>query len=96
MFKLLILGLMVVSLNAFSQTVEKPDPNSPVNAQEQINGLPGNSPGTSYSVRTKKRAIVAPAVVAPVENHTPANCADSLGGKGSNTFTACEAGKKTR
>jgi len=88
--------LLLLSLSAFSQTMTKPDPNSQINAEEQANGLPGGSSGTAYSVRTQKRSIKAPAVIAPVENTTPANCADSLGGKGSATFTACEAAKKTR
>jgi hypothetical protein len=95
MLKILFLSSALLSLGAFAQTT-KPDPNSSINAEEQVNGLPGGGKGTSYSVRTKKRAVVAPSIVAPVENTTPANCADSLGGSGSATFTACEAGKRTR
>jgi hypothetical protein len=94
MLKILLVSSVVLSMNAFSQT-QKPDPNSQVNAEEQVNGLPGGSAGAAYSV-TKKRSIKAPAVIAPVENTTPANCADSLSGKGSANFTACEAAKKTR
>lgn len=96
MLKALVLSSLFLSMNAFSQTMNKPDPNSQINAQEQANGLPGGASGSAYSVRTKKRAIQAPPIIAPVENTTPANCADSLGGKGSATFTACEAAKKTR
>lgn len=92
----LFLSLAQISLNIFAQQPAKSDPNSMVNAEEQINGLPGASKGKAYSVKTKKRVILVPANVAPVENTTPANCADSLGGSGSATFTACEAGKKTR
>jgi hypothetical protein len=95
MLKILLVSSVVLSMNAFSQTQNKPDPNSQVNAEEQVNGLPGGSAGAAYSV-TKKRSIKAPAVIAPVENTTPANCADSLGGKGSANFTACEAAKRTR
>lgn len=96
MLKILFLSSLFLSLNAFSQVDNKPDPDSQVNAQEQINGLPGGSEGSAYSVRTKKRTIKMPAVVAPVENLSPANCVDSLGSKGSANFTACEAAKKTR
>jgi len=96
MLKILLLSSLFLSLNAFSQVDNKPDPDSQVNAQEQINGLPGGSEGAAYSVRTKKRTIKMPAVIAPVENQSPANCADSLGAKGSANFTACEAAKKTR
>ena len=94
--KIIIASSLMLSINAFAQTPAKPDPNSSVNAQEQVNGLPGSSTGAAYSVRTKKRSVKMPSVIAPVENTTPANCADSLGGKGGATFTACEAGKKTR
>ncbi len=96
MIKIFLLSTMFLSLGAFAQTQTKPDPTSQVNAEEQIHGLPGSSTGAAYSVRTKKRTITMPSNVAPVENTTPANCADSLGSKGSATFTACEAGKKTR
>lgn len=96
MLKVLLLSSIFLSLNAFSQTQNKPDPNSQVNAEEQVHGLPGGTEGTAYSVRTKKRTIKMPEVVAPVENHSPANCVDSLGSKGSANFTACEAAKKTR
>ena len=95
--KMIVLGLMTLSFSAFSQTPAKPDPNSMINAEEQINGLPGAGDGKSYSVRTKKRAVKAPDTIAPViENESPANCASNLGGKGSANFTACEAAKKTR
>lgn len=96
MIKSLLISSLFLSLSAFSQTLTKPDPHSQINAEEQVNGLPGGSSGSAYSVRTKKRSLQAPAIVAPAENTTPANCADSLGGKGSATFTACEAAKKTR
>lgn len=96
MLKILLLSSLFLSFNAFSQNENKPDPNSQVNAEEQVNGLPGGSQGSAYSVRTKKRTIKMPAVVAPVENQSPASCADSLGSKGSANFTACEAAKKTR
>jgi hypothetical protein len=96
MLKILIISSVFLSLNAFSQIDNKPDPNSQINAEEQAHGLPGGSAGSAYSVRTKKRSLKVPAVVAPVENHSPASCADSLGGKGSANFTACEAAKKTR
>lgn len=96
MLKNLLLGSLFLSVNAFAQMDNKPDPDSQVNAQEQVNGLPGGSEGAAYSVRTKKRTIKMPAVVAPIENHSPANCADSLGAKGAANFTACEAAKKTR
>jgi hypothetical protein len=96
MIKILLIGSVFLSMNAFSQTVVKSDPNSEINAQEQANGLPGEASGSAYSVHTKKRSIQAPPVIAPVENTSPASCADSLGGKGSATFTACEAAKKTR
>ena len=96
MRKILLLRFVFLSANAFSQIENKPDPNSEVNAQEQINGLPGGSEGAAYSVRTKKRALKAPAMIAPAQNLFPANCADSLGGKGSANFTACEAAKRTR
>jgi hypothetical protein len=96
MLRILFLCSVLLSINAFSQTMIRPDPNSQINAQEQVNGLPGGAVGSAYSVRTKKRAIKAPSFIAPVENPTPANCADSLGGKGSATFTACEAARKTR
>ncbi len=85
------------SFNAFSQTTQKPDPNSPINAEEQIRGLPGAASGYPNTISTdKKNSLKAPAIVAPTENTVPANCADNLGGKGSATFTACEANKKTR
>lgn len=96
MLKILLVSSILLSMNAFSQTQNKPDPNSQVNAEEQVNGLPGGSAGAAYSVRTKKRSIKAPAIIAPVENTTPASCADSLGAKGSANFTACEAAKRTR
>ena len=95
MLKILILSSLLISMNAIAQTT-KPDPTSSINAEEQVNGLPGGKSGTGYSVRAKKKSVTAPDVVAPVENHTPANCADSLGAKGSATFTACEAGKRSR
>ena len=96
MLKILLLSSVFLCLNAFAQIENKPDPNSQINAQEQVNGLPGGSVEGAYSVRTKKRTIKMPSVVAPVENHSPANCADSLGSKGSANFTACEAAKRTR
>lgn len=96
MIKNLLIASLLLSFSAFSQTMTKPDPSSQINAEEQAHGLPGGSTGSAYSVRTKKRVLQAPAVIAPVENMTPANCADNLGGKGSATFTACEAAKKTR
>lgn len=96
MLKVLLVSSLFLSLNAFSQTTIKPDPTSQVNAQEQANGLPGGSAGGAYSVRTKKRTIKVPPVIAPAENQSPASCADSLGGKGGANFTACEAAKKTR
>ena len=95
MLKILILSSFFITVSGFAQTT-KPDPTSSINAEEQVNGLPGGKSGTGYSVRAKKKAVTAPEVVAPVENHTPANCADNLGAKGSGTFTACEAGKRTR
>jgi hypothetical protein len=95
MLKTILLSSFIFSLNAFSQT-DKPDPDSQINAEEQVNGLPGGSAGRSYSVRTKKTTIKAPDTIAPVENIVPANCADSLGAKGGANFTACEANKKTR
>lgn len=96
MLKVFLLSVFLISTNGFTQTT-KPDPTSQINAEEQVNGLPGGASGTTgYSVRTRKKTVTAPAVVAPVENHTPANCADNLGAKGSATFTACEAGKRTR
>lgn len=96
MLKVLLLSLTFLSVSAFSQGESESDPRSDVNTQEQVNGLPGSSEGSAYSVRTKKRILKIPNVVAPVENHSPANCADSLGGSGSANFTACEALKKTR
>lgn len=96
MYKALFFFALTLSSTCFSQTTIKPDPNSSINAQEQINGLPGGSTGAAYSVRTKKRSVKMPSHIAPVENLTPASCADSLGGKGGASFTACEAGKKTR
>jgi len=95
MFKILILSGIVLSTSALSQTT-KPNPDSQVNAEEQVNSLPGGSAGAAYSVRTKKSTIKAPPIIAPVENTTPANCADALGAKGGATFTACEADKRTR
>ncbi len=96
MLKSLMILSFLFSVNAFSQT-QKPDPNSPINAEEQIRSLPGGSAGTPYSVtKSKKGTVKMPPIVAPTENTLPANCADSLDGKGSATFTACEAGKKTR
>ena len=96
MLKIILATSLLFSLSAFTQTLEKPDPNSQINAEEQVNGLPGGSEGAAYSVRTKKSATKTPSNIAPVENTTPANCASSMGGKGDATFTACEAGKKTR
>jgi hypothetical protein len=97
MLTLIILSSALFSTNVYSQTLEKPDPNSQINAQEQVNSLPGAaSGGGAYSVRTRKTSVKVPSNIAPVENTTPASCADSLGSKGSATFTACEAGKKTR
>ena len=96
MSKIYLLSFVLLSANAFSQIENKPDPDSQINAQEQVNGTPGGSEGSAYSVRTKKRMMKLPPVVAPVQNLSPANCADSLGGKGSANFTACEAAKKTR
>ena len=92
--KTILLCLFVFSFNAHSQSLTKPDPNSSINAEEQVNGLPAGK--GAYSVRTKKRSVKVPAVIAPAENTTPANCADSLGGSGGANFTACEAGKRTR
>jgi hypothetical protein len=96
MLTIIILSSALFSANAFSETQEKPDPNSQINAQEQVNSLPGAGSAGAYSVRTRKSSVKAPVNIAPVENITPASCADSLGSKGSATFTACEAGKKTR
>lgn len=96
MFKIILISAVILSSNAFAQSMNKPDPDSQVNAEEQVHGMPGGTTGTAYSVRTKKRTIKVPPVIAPVENHSPANCADSLGAKGSANFTACEAAKKTR
>lgn len=96
MITIIILSSALFSANAFSQAVEKPDPNSQINAQEQINSLPEAASGGAYSVRTRKTSLKVPSNFAPVENIAPASCADSLGSKGSATFTACEAGKKTR
>lgn len=97
MYRFLAIFSCLISLTVYSQTAEKADPHSQVNAEEQAMGLPGASAGSPYSVtKTKKRTIKVPPVIAPTENTLPANCADSLGGKGSATFTACEAGKKTR
>lgn len=96
MLKILLISSVFLSVNAFSQTPAKPNPDSQINAEEQIHGTPGGTTGTAYSVRTKKRTIKVPANVAPVENQSPANCADSLGSKGSANYTACEAAKKTR
>lgn len=95
MLKILLVSSILLSMNAFSQTQNKPDSNSLVNAEEQVNSLPGGSAGSAYSVR-KKKSIKVPAIIAPAENTTPASCADSLGGKGSANFTACEAAKRTR
>lgn len=96
MIKIFLLTSIIFSVSIFAQTTNKPDPNSSINAEEQINGLPGAGSGKSYSVKTKKRAIKAPDIVAPVENTTPANCSSNMGGSGSATFTACEAAKRTR
>lgn len=97
MLKIFLISTMFLSIAAFAQMDAKPDPNSTVNAEEQANGLPGGASGRAYSVRAKARAIKAPPVIAPVQNTTtPANCADSLGGSGANTFTACEAAKRSR
>lgn len=96
MLKILLVSSIFLSMNSSSQAQNKPDPNSQINAEEQINSLPGGSAGSVYSVRTKKKSIQTPAILAPVENTTPASCADSLGGKGSANFTACQAAKKTR
>lgn len=96
MSKIYLLIFVLFSANAFSQVENKPDPDSQINAQEQINGVPGGSAGAAYSVRTKKRMMKAPPVIAPVENLSPANCVDSLGGSGGANYTACEAAKKTR
>lgn len=97
MLKSFMILSFLFSTNAFSQSTQKPDPNSPINAEEQVRGLPGGSSGTPYSVtKSKKGTVKMPPIVAPAENTLPANCADSLDGKGSATFTACEAGKKTR
>lgn len=95
--KIIVLTFLTLSISAFAQTPAKPDPNSMINAEEQINGLPGAGDGKSYSVRTKKRAVKAPDSIAPViENDSPANCASNMGGKGAANFTACEAAKKNR
>ncbi len=96
MFKILLLSFIFLSANAFSQDEKKPDPDSEVNAKEQINGLPQGSQGGNYLIRTKKRTIKVSPIIAPTVNQSPANCADSLGGKGSANFTACEAAKRTR
>ncbi|MBY0413772.1 MAG: hypothetical protein K2Q18_06390 [Bdellovibrionales bacterium] len=37
-----------ISLNVFSQTTPKPDPDSQINAEEQVNGMPGASKGGAY------------------------------------------------
>jgi hypothetical protein len=94
MKKILLLGCAILSMGVSAQTVEKPNPNSPINAVEQIHGLPGGSKGTAYSVKTKKKVNETPSNIVPMENTTPANCADSMGGKGGASFTACEAQKK--
>lgn len=91
-----MLKFLLLSSLALSQTTTKPDLDSSINAEEQISGLPGGSAGAAYSVRTEKKTIKPPAVIAPAENVVPANCVDSLGGKGGANFTACEAAKKTR
>ena len=96
MIKILLLFFHVLSLSVYSKTSDRPDPSSSVNAEEQISGLPGGSAGAAYSVKTQKRSIKIPAIMAPAENALPASCADSLGGKGSANFTACEAARKTR
>ena len=96
MFKVLVLSFVFLSANAFSQVESKPNPDSQVNAKEQVNGLPEGSQGGAYLIRTKKRTIKLSPVIAPAENQLPANCADNLGGKGSANFTACEAAKRTR
>lgn len=96
MLRVLLLSSLFLTANAHAQTTEKPNPDSSVNAEEQVNGLPGAGAGRAYSVRTKKSVLQVPSKIAPVENHAPANCADSLGAKGSANFTACEAAKKTR
>jgi hypothetical protein len=97
MFKILLLSTFIFSGYAFSQTPTKPNPNSQINAEEQVNGLPGGANGRSFSARTtKKKKFKLPANVAPVENTTPANCADSVGGTGGASYTACQAAEKTR
>lgn len=97
MFKIICFGAFLISHSTFAQITVKPDPSSQINAEEQIHGLPGNGKGRAYSVKTtKKKTLKTPENFAPVENTTPANCSDSLGGSGSATFTACEAGKRTR
>jgi hypothetical protein len=96
MLKILLISSVLISTNSFSQTLAKSDPDSSINAEEQNHGLPGGKEGKAYSVRTKKRSIKVPSIIAPVENTYPANCADSLNGKGSANYTACEAGKKSR
>ncbi len=97
MYKSFFALTILLSTTAFAQKVQKPDPNSPINAEEQIRSLPGAASGYPNTIsQEKKRSLQAPAVVAPMENTLPANCADNLDGKGSATFTACEAGKKTR
>jgi hypothetical protein len=97
MLKIICISTFLLSVNSFSQTPVKPDPSSQINAVEQVHGLPGGAKGKAYSVKTTKRkSLKTPDNFAPVENTTPANCSDSLGGSGGATFTACEAGKRTR
>ena len=95
MFKFVVFLSIFISSNSFAQSTSKPNPDSSVNAEEQVNGLPGSTKDQAYLVR-KKRSLKAPTIVAPVENLSPASCADSLGASGGANFTACEANKKTR
>lgn len=96
MQKIILLTVVFLSVNAYSQMENKPDPDSQVNAQEQVHGLPGGSKTGAYLIRTKKKTIKLPAAITPVQNLSPANCADSLASNGGANYTACEAAKKTR
>ncbi len=95
MFKLVFILSVFFSINCFSQTTSKPDQGSAINAEEQVNGLPGSTKAGAYSVR-KKKPVQIPTSFAPAENLSPAACADSLGQTGGANFTACEANKKSR
>jgi hypothetical protein len=95
MFKILLVSSFIFSLNAFSQTPVKPDLDSSVNAVEQIHGQEGNNSKSIYSVKKNKKKIkVFTNAITPLENTTPANCSDSLEGKGGANYTACQGNKK--